>query len=132
MVGSPRRLEPANRRIRARSGGAWLLDTIGAFILYERGRHPELAFPRHELPINGADSATDDEIDGRWVTLGGPWNGKTRIWAEAPPDLPTLAELAVVTLEAAEEWFEEDQPLVGKIRDLTDESTSSTPRERSP
>ena len=83
-----RRLEPANRRIRARHNGEWLLDTTDTWILLERERHPTLALPRSELSLLRDEPATPDDVDGVWVDLGGEWQGTGRVWRHGPADIP--------------------------------------------
>lgn len=113
-----RRIEPAHRRIRARTEGEWVIDTVDIWLLFEPDRHPIFAIPVGAVPpLAGGDDTEADERDGRWVGLAGRPDRRVRLWPTAPSDLPELAGLAAVPLDVADEWYEEDVPLVFKPRD---------------
>ena len=110
-IAAPRRLEPAQRRLRARADGSWLIDTDKTWLLFEPERHPTFVVEVGALPIaHHLDSLITggeaDSVDGIWVTVG---TGQVRVWPAAPPDLPTLAGLAAVPIDIADEWYQEDE-----------------------
>jgi uncharacterized protein (DUF427 family) len=113
-IAAPRRLEPAQRRLRARADGSWLIDTDKTWLLFEPERHPTFVVEVGALPIaHHLDSLITggeaDSVDGIWVTVG---TGQVRVWPAAPPDLPTLAGLAAVPIDIADEWYQEDEPIL--------------------
>ena len=112
-----RRLEPAHRRLRARTAGRWVIDTIDTWLLFEVERHPIFIVPVRALPPLARADGEADDLDGRWVSLAGRPERRVRIWPTAPPDLPQLADLAATPLDAADEWYEEDAPLAFHPRD---------------
>ena len=95
-VDGGRRLEPAQRRLRARSAGHWVIDTTETWLLFEPGRHPVFMLPVAVLPALDMADATADERDGRWVALAGRPDRRVRLWSDAPADLPALHGLAAM------------------------------------
>ena len=89
-------VEPCPRRVRARVGGTWVLDTTAAFYVWEHPYYPEYAVPADDLP---------EDVRRR----GRP-----------APDAASRAGLpdghVVLRFGAAEEWFEEDEPVLGHPR----------------
>ncbi len=117
-MGGGRRLEPAYRRLRARSDGEWVIDTFDTWLLFEPDRHPMFVMPVDAVPqLVGDGGGEADDVDGCWVGLAGRPDRRVRLWPTAPSDLPELAGLVAVPLEAADDWYEEDMPLIYKPRD---------------
>ncbi|MEN8239734.1 MAG: DUF427 domain-containing protein [Actinomycetota bacterium] len=112
-----RRLEPAQRRLRARTDGEWVIDTTDTWLLYEPGRHPTFVVPSSALPALDRTDGRTDERGGRWMALAGRADRRVRLWDSPPPDIPELVDLAAIPLDIADEWYEEDVQMSFKPRD---------------
>ena len=66
----PRRLDPLQRRLRARLNGEWLFDTLEGCLFYERGQHPVYAIPLELLDVDAMVLAENGRknSDGCWWT----------------------------------------------------------------
>lgn len=102
------RLEPSNRRIRARRNGAIVADTTKARLLFVEGRHPEYAFPEADVMIDRSDVASDrDEVGAYERNPVGD-----RRYLDGPAD-----GLVTIEFDSVDAWFEEDEQLVHRPRD---------------
>ncbi len=122
LAQSGRRLDPIKRRLRSRLANDWLFDTLEAHLFYEKGKHPVYAIPRNllnEKMLKAVPDFSGDQDGERWSL----WvddevrDAVIRTWPTAPLDLPRLADYAVLEMEAADTWYEEDQEIVFKPRD---------------
>lgn len=117
-----RRLDPIRRRLRARLACRWLFDTLDACLFYEKGRHPVYAIPRQLLDPTRLKPVEpgEDTLDGQWWSLqteGFLRPSVVRTWPDPPADFPLLHDYAVVEMEAADGWFEEETEIVYRPRD---------------
>lgn len=87
------RIEPTPKRIRAVAGGHPVLDTTDARLVWEDRPWPRLWVPRASLDASVPPEALRTSED------------------------PRLAEHVHLAWEAAEAWFEEDEPMLGHVRD---------------
>ncbi|MDX6689852.1 MAG: hypothetical protein QOG15_1309 [Solirubrobacteraceae bacterium] len=88
-------VEPLPRRIRARIGGATVLDSTRAKLLHEHARLARYYVPR---------------ADVRWDLVGE--------CAEDPPaGAPDLEDYVAFAWEAMDAWFEEDDEIIGHAID---------------
>ncbi len=78
---------PCPRRVRARDADGWVLDTTRASYVWEQPYYPQYAVPRADLP---------DALRARTRPL---------------PDGADLDDHVVLPFDAAEAWFEEDEPV---------------------
>jgi uncharacterized protein (DUF427 family) len=118
-------LEPHDRLLRAEVGDTELLRTTRACLLHERGKPP-----RPYVPI---DDFARDLLERSDHVSRCPRKGSASYWSIRAPDglrencvwtyeAPTaeaahVAGLASLYWDAADEWFEEDERLVGYFRD---------------
>jgi uncharacterized protein (DUF427 family) len=123
------RYEPTEMRLRASSGGRELMDTTQAVLVWEPRRVvPSYAVPvaelRAELTRSTAESVPAPEgilhpghpfsvhsCAGEVVDVAGLQGAGFR------PDDAELAEYVVLDFHAIDEWYEEDEPLVGHPRE---------------
>ena len=112
------RLDWCGLRIRARTAGRWLVDSVDTWLFYEPGRHPVYAVPRSALPALNLEEALLDDDGRTWarVAEGNPTR-TVRVWPEATTSDHRLISLAGLPVEFADEWYEEDQPLLGAPTD---------------
>lgn len=85
-------VEPCPRRVRARRDGQWIVDPTTAFYVWE---HPY--YPQYAVPKAGLDEGA-------------------RALARPLPDPERLPDHVVVCFEAAEDWYEENEPVHGHPR----------------
>ena len=83
---------PCPRRLRARVGGAWVLDTTAASYVWE---HP--FYPQYAVPAVGLPAALIER-------------------SRRLPDDAGLDDHLVLPFDAADDWFEEDEPVHGHPR----------------
>jgi uncharacterized protein (DUF427 family) len=118
-------LERSPRRIRGRTDGEVIVDSVHARMLYEHGRLPIYMFPREEVRTEllvPSERQTESANKGpaRWWDLRlGDRLVAAAAWeyAAPPPEAPPLAGLIAFRWEALEEWFEEDEPAIVHARD---------------
>jgi uncharacterized protein (DUF427 family) len=117
--------EPFARRIRARLGGETVVDSTHARLLHESGLLPVLYFPEAEVRM--------DLFEPSDHTTFGPWKGQARhhtlrvgdtvaenaAWSYPEPleEAPAIAGHVAFYWHRLDEWLEEDEPLVGHVRD---------------
>jgi uncharacterized protein (DUF427 family) len=112
------RHEPTEKRVRALAGGREVVDTRRALLVWEPRRVvPVYAVPVEELDAEltpaqgGGDHSTPGEsLD---VVLAG---ARLEAGAFRPAD-PDLADHVLLEHDAFDEWYEEDEPIVGHPRD---------------
>lgn len=83
---------PCPRRVRVRHEGRWVLDTLAAFYVWENPYYPQYAVPL---------AALDERLRGL---------------ARPTPDDPRVRDHAVLALDSADAWFEEDEQVHGHPR----------------
>jgi uncharacterized protein (DUF427 family) len=82
-------VEPHAKRIRAKKGGDWLVDSKRVKLLHQHGRLPIFFFPEGDVQSDAIQRHDNPALEG-YVHL--PW-------------------------DEAEEWFEEDEPAIVHPRD---------------
>ena len=113
------------RRIRAEFGGQTVVDSRHAKLLHEHGLLPVLYFPASEV-------RTDLFVPSDKVTTC-PWKGDASYWSvdvhgqraedavweyrDPLPDAPPLKGYFGVYWDAMDRWLEEDEELIGHVRD---------------
>ena len=93
-------VEPVPRRIRARLGGRWVLDTIDALYRWEHPRYPQFHIPEADID---PEALVDDGGDRVGLRTGGV---EHRGAGRRHPELPGTIRFAWSALDA---WFEEDE-----------------------
>ena len=130
------RHEPVPFRLRASHGGTPVLDSTSVSVVWEPRRLvPVHAVPRGDLlvPVEAADPQPDlPDLDALPPMLGPMdfWThtcpgtvldlvlpGLVLAGAAFAPDDPDLAGLVVVDHQSLDEWYAEDQPLIGHPHD---------------
>ncbi len=102
------RIEPTNRRIRARQGDREVADTTRARLLFVEGRHPEYVFDSRDIDIDLNVIATEVDEAGTFERIG---DGGRR-YVDGP-----AAGLVALDFETVDEWFEEDEQVLHRPRD---------------
>ena len=87
-------VEPLDRWIRARRGGQAVVDSTRPRLVHEHGKLPVLWFPEEDVRLDQLAPATVERSD-----------------------LDLLEGHVSVRWDAAEEWLDEDEPLLGHARD---------------
>src|SRR4051812_27845151 len=88
-------IDPFPRRMRALLGGETVIDSRRGSLLYEQQRLPPLYFPEDAVRTELVDDAALTRRD----------------------ELPELEGLVSLDWHAADEWFDEDEPAIGHVRD---------------
>ncbi len=117
--------EPHRRRIRGEIGGETLLDTEGGMLLHETGLLPVLYVPEADLradllvatdhhttcPFKGVASYRSIRLPDRTV--------ENAVWSypEPLPGCPPIAGHAAVYGDRLDRWYEEDEEVIGHLRD---------------
>ncbi|HEY0408964.1 MAG TPA: DUF427 domain-containing protein [Candidatus Dormibacteraeota bacterium] len=117
--------EPHRRRIRGEIGGETLLDTEGGMLLHETGLLPVLYVPEADLrtdllvatdhhttcPFKGVASYRSIRLPDRTV--------ENAVWSypDPLPGCPPISGHAAVYRERLDHWYEEDEEVVGHLRD---------------
>ena len=112
------RHEPTEKRVRALAGGRDVVDTRRALLVWEPRRIvPAYAVPVEELnaELTPAAGAGDHSTPGESldVVLDG---ARLEAAAFRPAD-PDLADHVLLEHDAFDEWYEEEEPIVGHPRD---------------
>lgn len=118
-------LEPFTRRVRAEVDGVTVLDTTDGGLLYETGLPPQLYVPEEDLradllepsdtvthcPFKGDASYRSLRVGDRVIT--------DAVWAypDPKPEASWLAGRAVLAVEAADRWLDEDDEVIGRLPD---------------
>ena len=119
------RLEPTERRVRARLGGITVADSRRAQLLYLPPPFNAYALPRddvrwellHESGIASTMPAVG-EVKQWTVAAGGQvCDGAVWTFPQPPPGLEPLVGLAVIRWQMMDAWFEEDDEVFVHPRD---------------
>ena len=119
------RLEPTERRVRARLGGTTVADSRRAQLLYLPPPLNAYAFPRDDVRWDLLhESRTAMTMPGvgevkHWsVAVGGQVReGAAWTFPQPPPGLEPLSGLAVIRWQMMDAWFEEDDEVFVHPRD---------------
>ena len=117
--------EPYRRRIRGVVGGATLLDTERGMLLHETGLSPVLYVPEGDLradllvptdhhtvcPFKGVASYRSISAGDRTL--------ENAVWTypDPLPGCPPISGHAAVYWDRLDHWYEEDEELIGHLRD---------------
>ena len=116
------RIERSAKRIRSYLDGHLVVDTDRPLLVYENGHWPQLYLPRAavvaELVASGGTTTlrTGDEADRFDVVVGTARAESAALVASDPGDA-RLADHVRFDWDAMDAWFEEDQLVVGHLRD---------------
>ena len=116
------RVEPTHKRIRAYLGGAVVVDTIRAMLVWESPNYPTYYVHRDDIraelqptgqsehsPSRG-DSAVHSVVSGSITATAA-----ARVMGTSP--IPELTGLVRLAWDAMDDWFEEDEPVYTHPRD---------------
>lgn len=118
-------LETYPRRIRGRLGGETVVDSVGARLLHESLHLPVLYFPAEHVRtdlLEPTDHTTHCPWKGDasyWTLRVGDREAENAVWSYREP-LDGVAGIAghyAFYATAVDEWLEEDEPLLGHVRD---------------
>lgn len=118
-------LDDFPRRVRGIIGGETVVDTVRGKLLYESSLPPVLYVPVEDVRpdlIERTDRSTHCPFKGDasyWTIRAGDRVADNAIWGyEHPIDsAPWLLGLVAPQWDAFDEWFEEDERVLGKLRD---------------
>jgi uncharacterized protein (DUF427 family) len=118
-------LDPMPYRIRATCAKETVVDSYQPFLLHETGRLPVYYFPpedvrRDLLDPTGSRSETDTKgTCERWALRIGEHNVPDAAWSYSvvPEEASFLQGLVAFEWDAMDEWFCEDEQLLGHPRD---------------
>jgi uncharacterized protein (DUF427 family) len=118
-------LEDFPRRIRGSFGGEAVVDSRRAKLLHEQGLLPILYFPEDEVRMDllePSDHRTRCPWKGdasHWSLRVGARVSENAAWSypEPLPEAPPLAGHLAFYWDRVDEWLEEDEPLIGHVRD---------------
>ena len=118
-------LEPYVRRIRGRLGGETVVDSVQAKLLHEHAHLPVLYFPAADVrtdllaPTEHTTHCPWKGDAAYWTLRAGGREAENAVWSYREP----LAGVAAIAGHyafyaiAVDEWLEEDEPLLGHVRD---------------
>jgi uncharacterized protein (DUF427 family) len=117
--------EDFDRRIRGTFAGETVVDSRRAKLLHEQGKLPVLYFPEDEVRtelLEPTDHRTHCPWKGdarHWSLTAGGRVSENAAWSypEPLPDAPALAGYLAFYWDRVDEWLEEDEPLIGHVRD---------------
>jgi uncharacterized protein (DUF427 family) len=118
-------LEPTNRRVRVAFNGETVADSRGASLLYETGYLPAYYFPEADVRM---DLLARSEKGRESPVLGQARSWSVRVgdrvaedaafaWSDPPPGAPGVSGLVTFTFGAMDEWYEEDDRILGHPAD---------------
>lgn len=118
LIGTP-------KRVRARFADAWIVDTLNAVVLRQRGRPPEYLLPRddvakHVLHENGATKRDERMGGAAWYDLRSGEREVERaalVYRDPVEGLESLADHVLFKWNALDAWFEEDEEIDVHPRD---------------
>ena len=124
----PQRLlyaEPLRRRMRVRSGGAWIADSEHVVVLHEPGRYPVAYFPLVDIAdgvLQPSEYTTRHRDLGltSWYTVSAGGHSRARAaWQHTglPDYASELKERAAFAWRAMDAFYEEDERIVGHAAD---------------
>lgn len=113
------------KRVRARVGSAWILDSTDAVVMRQRGRSPEYLIPRDHVDadaLHETGATRSDERTGTatWLDVR---RGDRRIERaayrviEPVEGLEPLRDYVLLKFAAPDAWFEEDEEIDVHPRD---------------
>lgn len=113
-------LDPYPRRLRGVLAGTTVVDSHRASLLHEHGQLPRAYFPTADVRMDLLEpgslvtrSPTRGEA-AHWTVRVGARVAQDAAWSY--PDLPLAGHVAFY-VAALDEWWEEDEPLLGHVRD---------------
>lgn len=113
-------LDPYPRRLRGVLAGTVLVDSHRASLLHEHGHLPRAYFPRDDVRMDllapGSRVARSATRDGGtyWTARVGGRVAQDAAWSYPDPPLDGLVAFHVGALD---EWWEEDERMLGHVRD---------------
>lgn len=118
-------MHPFPRRVRAVLGGETVLDTIRGVLLHESNILPRFYVPLEDVRadlLERTDHATHCPFKGDasyWTVRTGDRVAVNAVWAYEEPigQAQWLHGLVSVYHEAMDAWFDEDEEIVGHLRD---------------
>ena len=127
VVGPPHRLLLASfpRRVRAVLAGETVLDTRRGRLLHETGRLPQLFVPlediRDDVLVDNRPGDADPHKgpETRWTLRVADRVAEDAAWGfeQPPPEAGWLRGRVTVEWDAMDAWFDEDEEVVGHLRD---------------
>jgi uncharacterized protein (DUF427 family) len=117
--------DPFPRRVRAVFGGATVLDTANGMLLHESNLLPQLYLPRSDVRddlLTPTDQRTHCPFKGDASYWSVTVNGRTAdnaLWSylDPLPDASWLRDHVALYWGAMDAWFDEDEEVVGHLRD---------------
>ncbi|MFD3519878.1 DUF427 domain-containing protein [Streptomyces sp. NPDC058653] len=117
--------EPLRRRMRAKLGDTWVMDSENAVLLHEPGRYPVAYFPPDDIAADvlertGHTTQHRDLGPTSWFTVqAGPESRQRAAWQHT--DLPGHAKIldghVAFAWRAMDGYYEEDERIVGHAAD---------------
>jgi uncharacterized protein (DUF427 family) len=113
------------RRVRARFGGQTVLDTTRGMLLHETGLPPQLYVPATDIRadlLRPTDHHTFCPFKGTasyWSVTVGDQVAENAVWYYPEPNAESgwLRGYAGLYWGAMDEWYDEDEPVEGHLRD---------------
>lgn len=113
------------RRVRARLGDAWVLDSRQGRLLHETGLLPVLYVPEGDVAddlLEATDHRTHCPYKGDaayWSVRTGDRVAENAVWAYPEPldEVAWLRGLRAVRWEAMDAWYDEEEQVYGHLRD---------------
>jgi uncharacterized protein (DUF427 family) len=113
------------RRLRATFGGEAVFDTIRGMLLHETGLPPQVYAPQDDIRaelLRPTDHHTYCPFKGTasyWSVVAGSQVAENALWAypEPNPESQWLKGYAGFYWDAMDEWYDEDEPVAGRLRD---------------
>ena len=117
--------EDSPRRIRGIFAGETVVDSRHVKIMHEHGHLPRAYFPREDVRTDlllRTDHTTHAPGKGDAVYWTLQVNGRSvqnAAWSypDPPPGAPPLPDYIAFFLAAMDSWLEEDEPMIGHVRD---------------
>jgi uncharacterized protein (DUF427 family) len=117
--------EPSPRRLRGMFAGETVVDSRRVRIMHERGHLPRAYFPRADvrtellLPTDHRTHAPGKGEAVYWSLRVGDRVAENAAWSypDPPAGAPPLGEYLALFVRALDAWLEEDEPMLGHVRD---------------
>lgn len=117
--------EPSPRRMRGVSGGETVVDSRRVHLLHEHGHLPRCYFPRADVRMDllertGHTTHCPPKGDAvYWTLRAGGKVVENAAWSypDPPAGAPPLHDYIAFYWAAMDGWLEEDEPVVGHVRD---------------
>ncbi|MUL43038.1 DUF427 domain-containing protein [Streptomonospora sp. PA3] len=118
-------MHPFPRRVRAELGGRAVLDSERGMLLHETSLLPQLYVPAEDIDaklLAPSDRTTHCPYKGDasyWHLRVGERVAENAVWAypDPTPDAAWLRGYSAMYWDAADTWFDEDEPVRGHLRD---------------